>query len=109
MKRSISIRDLANQYCAQGRREGHSYLCHFITKSLGFSQAADIQGTLQRQWCAKFNINAGQAAMRSTILEMWNVGCVEFEVIPILLTSRQYREACLLHAARLHPDWILEF
>lgn len=109
MKQSIPIRDLASKYCAQGAREGHSYLCHFITKNLGLGRADEIQDALRIQWCAKFGIDPEWAGRRGTILEMWNVDCAEFEDISTLLTSRQYRMACLRQAARLHPDWVLEF
>ena len=109
MKQSISIRDLAAQYCKQGGREGHSYLCHFITNSLGIGDKHDVQDTLRIQWCAKFNIDQEWAGRRGTILEQWNVNCAEFDDISILTSSRQYRSACLKLAARLHPDWVLEF
>lgn len=109
MKQRISIRDLAARYCNQGARDGQSYLCHFITKSLGLGDKHDVQDALRIQWCAKFGIDQEWAGRRGTILETWNVDCVEFEDISTLLTSRQYRMACLKQAARLHPDWVLEF
>lgn len=109
MKQSISIQDLAARYCEHSGCEDQSYLCHFITASLSIGNNVDVQDTLRIQWCTKFNIDQDWAGRRGTILEQWNMDCIDFDDISVQLSTKQYRVACLNLAAHLHPDWILEF
>lgn len=109
MKQRISIKDLAIQYSKQGKKNGYSYLCHFIAFHLGLGKTADIGDSLRIQWCARFNIDSERAGASGTILEIWNTECEEFDDVSTLMSARDYRVACLRRAAHLHPDWVLEF